>query len=470
MRTPKALCRGFLARPVSSLLKPALVLLLVLGQQGICQTVNHVYSFTAQGSSQFPQRVTLAQGRDGKLYGTTLGSGSSNGSVFRITTGRSFSELFTGFELGSSLAAGVVLGADGNYYGTAPGGGTGQNGVLFRVTPSGTYMVLHSFAGGKDGANPTAAPIQAADGNLYGITLGDNTGSTVYKYVLTGNFSTIYQFNGNNVGAPLIQGGDGNLYGTESAGGAQGCGATFKMSTAGVLLQTYSFPCGSGGNEPGLGPLLQASDGNFYGTTGLGGALNKGTVFKMTPDFQVSILYSFLGSSGGRQDGRLPTTGLVQATDGNLYGTTSRGGSADMGTLFQISTGGTYKSLYSFKGKAGKLPLGDLVQHTSGLLFGTAEQGGANGLGAVYALDMGLGPFVAFVQPTGKVGQTAQILGQGFTGTTSVTFNGVPAASFTVGQGTYLRAVIPSGATTGPVVVTTPKGTLTSNVNFVVAQ
>jgi uncharacterized repeat protein (TIGR03803 family) len=186
----------------------------------------------------------------------------------------------------------------------------------------------------------------------------------------------------------------------------------------------------------------------------------------MTPAFQVSILYSFLGSI--YKDGRVPSGGLAQATDGNLYGTTSEGGSADMGTLFQISTSGTYKSLYSFKTKAGKFPSSGLLQHTSGLLFGTAQQGGANGLGTVFALDMGLGPFVTFVQPTGKVGQTAQILGQGLTGATSVTFNGVSATTFTAVNPTYLRAVVPTGATTGPVMVTTPKGTLTSNVNFVV--
>jgi uncharacterized repeat protein (TIGR03803 family) len=427
--------------------------------------VNHVYSFTSQGSSQFPAHVTPAQGRDGKLYGTT--NGGTNGSIFKVSIARSFAELFAfHFSDGCCPAYGLTLATDGNFYGAAAGGGNGQNGVLFKITPTGTYTVVHYFGGGFDGAVPAFPPLQASDGNLYGTTVGDSSGSTVYKYTLSGKFSTIFQFNGQFVGLSLIQGADGGLYETGS-GGAKGCGGIFKMSTTGVMLQSYSFPCGDGGNGPE--GLLQAADGNFYGTTLQGGSHNAGTIFKMTPDFQVSILYSFLGSSGSTPDGRLPAAGLVQATDGNLYGTTSEGGSADMGTLYQISTNGTYKSLYSFRGKAGKLPASGLVQHTSGLLFGTAEQGGANGLGTVYALDMGLGPFITFVQPTGKVGQTAQILGQGFTGTTSVTFNGIAATSFTVGRSTYLRAVIPSGATTGPVVVATPNGTLTSNVNFVVA-
>jgi uncharacterized repeat protein (TIGR03803 family) len=435
-----------------------------------CQTVSHVYSFTSQNSSQFPAGLALVQGRDWRLCGTT--SGSSNGSIFRITRGDVFAELFAlGFTNGCCPYGGVTLASDGNFYGTTQGGGNGQNGVLFKMTPTGTYTVLHFFAGGNDGADPAAAPIQASDGSLYGTTVNPSSGSTVYKYTFSGSFGTIHQFSGKDgqgVVAALTQGADGNLYGVASAGGANGCGTVFQLSTAGAILQSYSFPCGAGGNEP-TGSLLQASDGNLYGTTALGGSLDKGTVFKMTPDFQVSILYNFLGFGGGKQDGRSPFAGLVQATDGNLYGTTKNGGSADMGTLFQISPSGAYKSLYSFRGRTGKLPLGGLMQHTSGLLFGTASQGGANGLGTVFALDVGLGPFVTFVQATGKVGQTAQILGQGFTGTTGVTFNSVPAASFTVGSGTYLRAVIPSGATTGPVVVTTPKGTLTSNVNFVVS-
>ena len=107
-----------------------------------------------------------------------------------------------------------------------------------------------------------------------------------------------------------------------------------------------------------------------------------------------------------------------------------------------------------------------LVQDTNGRFYGTAPYGGAYGFGAIYSLDMGLPPFVTFVQAVGKIGRSAQILGQKLKGTTSVTFNGVPATSFKVVSDTYVTAVVPTGATTGPVVVTTPTGALTSNVNF----
>ena len=443
-------------------------LVVALTQVAVAQTVNHVYSFTSQNLSESPLMVTLIQGRDGKLYATAAGSsGAPNGTVFRITTADVLTELFAfDFTNGCCPNFGLALASDGNFYGTASGGGSTNNGVLFKIAPTGTYSVLHDFSGGSDGKLPSSPPIQASDGNFYGTTIGSSAvGSTLYRYSAASTVTTIYNFGG-FVDPYVIQGSDGNLYGVSSGGGTKDCGAVFEMTTAGVLLQSFSFPCGAGGNGPH--GLMQATDGNFYGTTGAGGTANMGTVFKMTPDFQVSILYSF--GSQIQHDGRRPAAGLMQATDGNLYGTTTQGGTVDMGTLFQISTSGSYKQLYSFLGKKGKFPSGALMQHTKGLLWGTAEQGGANGLGTVFALDMGLGPFITFVQPTGKVGQTAQILGQGFKGTTSVTFNGVPATSFVVGTDTYLRAVIPSGATTGPVVVSTSKGTLASNVNFVVAQ
>jgi uncharacterized repeat protein (TIGR03803 family) len=158
--------------------------------------------------------------------------------------------------------------------------------------------------------------------------------------------------------------------------------------------------------------------------------------------------------------------GLVEGTDGNLYGTTEEGGSDNIGTLFQITKNGDHKVLYSFASGIGSTLQSAPMQHTNGRFYGLSAVGGADDNGSVYTLDMGLGPFVAFVRPSGRVGQSAEILGEGLTGTTAVTFNGLPASSFKVINDTYMTAVVPSGATTGQVVVTTPGGTLTSNVNF----
>jgi uncharacterized repeat protein (TIGR03803 family) len=414
----------------------------------------------------------LVQGRDGELYGTSLGNDNDfSGSIFKVSTSRVFKELYS-FSISNACCPGegMTLAGDGNFYGVAPDGGNGGNGVLFKITPSGAFTALYYFTGSSDGTNPFAPPIQGSDGNLYGTTGNGVSGATIYKYTLSGNFSTIYQLTGAYIGAPLIQAADGFLYGTTANGGWAQCGTIFKMSTAGLLLQSYPFPCKAGGAFPSNSALLQASDGNFYGTTSEGGIQNQGTIFKMTPDFQVSILYTFQGHTKGTVDGALPTGGLIQATDGNLYGTTYKGGATGAGTLFQISTGGAYRLLYSFNGAAGAIPQGTLMQHTDGMLYGTASVGGTNKLGTVYQVNLGLVPFITFVQRTGAAGQTAQILGQQLTGATSVTFNGIPAASFTLTSPTFLLATVPSGATSGPVVVTTPTATLTSNVNFNVVQ
>jgi hypothetical protein len=146
------------------------------------------------------------------------------------------------------------------------------------------------------------------------------------------------------------------------------------------------------------------------------------------------------------------------------------GGSTGNGVLFKMTTSGAYTLLYSFESNVGATPVAPPLQDTSGVFYGTAQNGGASGWGGVYSLNMGLGPFIAFVQPSGKVGHTVQILGQKLTGATAVTFNGVPAASFRVLASTFMTAVVPAGATTGNVVVTTPSGKLTSNVAFQVTN
>ncbi|MBZ5571930.1 MAG: hypothetical protein LAO09_08630 [Acidobacteriia bacterium] len=178
----------------------------------------------------------------------------------------------------------------------------------------------------------------------------------------------------------------------------------------------------------------------------------------------LTTLHSFTDGS--------PAAGLVQATDGNFYGTTMDGGdlSCDApygcGTIFKITPSGTVTTLHSFDSAEGEWPSsGGLLQATDGSFYGTTYRGGDHNLGTVLRLDMGLGPFVALVHDSGKVGQTGGILGQGFTGTTSVSFNGAPA-KFAVESDTLLMAKVPAGAPTGFVTVTTPSGTLTSNKPF----
>jgi len=231
------------------------------------------------------------------------------------------------------------------------------------------------------------------------------------------------------------------------------------MTVSGTLLAIYSFGCtlniGSGAS-----PLVEGNDGNFYGTSA--GSGGNGAVFRMDQKGNASLLHEF----GSFDDEGSPRGGLAIATDGALYGTTLNG-PGGWGTIYKISPDGNYQQLYIWS-NLDWAPSG-LLQHTDGKLYGYVEASrGQRGAGGFYSLDVGLSPFITFVLPFGKVGRTAQILGQGLTGATSVAFNGVSATSFKVLSDTYMVAAVPSGATTGPVVVTTPSGPLTSNKNFVV--
>jgi len=216
--------------------------------------------------------------------------------------------------------------------------------------------------------------------------------------------------------------------------------------------------------------LVQATNGYFYGTTEYGGSGANcastggcGTVFKIAPSGTLTTLYSFC-AQGGCPDGESPGADLIQATDGNLYGTTNLGGADGVGTIFRITPGGTLTTLYSFTG-ADENPVAGLVQATNGEFYGTASVGGASGDGAIFSLSVGLGPFVTTLPTSGDVGSPITILGSDLTGATSVGFNGTPAV-FDVVSATEITTTVPSGATTGTVQVVTPSGTLSSNVPF----
>jgi uncharacterized repeat protein (TIGR03803 family) len=425
--------------------------------------ITELYSFKGKPSSSGPDGVMLAQGRDGSLFGTTVVGGSSNdGTVFRLTTTGGFKLLYSFVDTDDDPTGGLTLGLDGNYYGTTYKGGSAKLGTLYKITPSGAYSQLGNF-GGTNGAYPYVPPIQASDGNFYGTTSGSDGAATIYRYKPAGKFFTIFAptaAEGQYIDTGLVQGSDGNLYGTADASSANACGTIFELTLNGTLLSNYVFPGTPGGCVP-TGTLIQATDGNFYGVTTMGGSANLGSVFKLDQGGNVTTLYSFQAASGYNP----VFAGLTEGTDGNLYGTTTAGGTSGFGTLFTITTAGTYTVLANFTSET-QFPYGALLQDTNGLFYGTSSSGGQFDAGSVYSFDVGLAPFVTFVLPVGKVGLSAEILGQGFSGTTAITFNGVPATSFKVGSDTFLTAIVPGGAATGPVVVTTPTGILTSDKNF----
>jgi uncharacterized repeat protein (TIGR03803 family) len=296
----------------------------------------------------------------------------------------------------------------------------------------------------------------------------------VFKITLAGKLTTLHSFRGADGTGPngtLIQGRDGNFYGTTEAGGDKIYGTVFKITPTGALTTLHSFNFIEG-YTPYAG-LVQASDGNFYGTVVQGAAYNAGMLFRITPEGTLTILYNFCAQANC-SDGAYPFGTLIQGTDGSLYGTAYRGGISNptcatqgaqgCGTVFSISLGGVFTVLHSFDVTDGYFPAG-LVQATSGSVYGMTQYGGTNVYGTIFSLSTGLHNFAAFVCNPAKVGQTFGILGQGFTGTTSVTLHGMPI-SFKVLSDTFMEATIPNGATTGYVTGTSPRGKLTSNVPF----
>jgi uncharacterized repeat protein (TIGR03803 family) len=180
----------------------------------------------------------------------------------------------------------------------------------------------------------------------------------------------------------LAQGKDGNFYGTAASGGTNGgYGTVFKIGTNGVLTSLHSFMGGDDGANP-YGPVMQGSDGVFYGTTGYGGTNNYGTVFKVTTNGDFTSLYSFKGGN----DGANPYAGLAQASNGVLYGTTLNGGTNGIGAVFKITTNGAFSSLYSFTGGGdGGYPYGTLLLAKSGAFYGTTSYG-TNSAGSVFKI------------------------------------------------------------------------------------
>lgn len=366
-------------------------LLLTAAQLAGAQTENILHSFINTPDGDNPRSSVILDAA-GNIYGTTLQGGVyGHGSVFMTTPGGKETALysFTGATDGNYPIAGVVLDKKtGNLYGTTIAGGASGNGTVFEVTPSGKETVLYSFKGGVDGANPYSAPLRAGT-NIYGMTeAGGAFGyGTVFKLTAAGNATVLHSFNS---ASPTLDGaypfGDlvlqkGVLYGLTNWGGAFNVGAIFSITTKGVEKVLYSFKGGTTDGYFPYGAVVFDKSGNLYGTTQEGGAFGLGIVFELTPAGTEVVLHSFGANS---TDGKTPIAGLIFHKN-NFYGTALGGGSAGLGTVFEITPDGVETVLHSFIGGSdGTYPAGALGLGKRNALYGTTAQGGAANFGTVF--------------------------------------------------------------------------------------
>ena len=367
--------------------------------------------------------VGVIRASDGNFYGTTAYGGSANfGTIYKVTPAGTATILvnFTGPN-GTYPNAGVIQASDGNLYGTTTGGGgdamghpfATQFGTVFKVTLDGTLTTIFTFTYDSvadrypNGLAPVAALVQATDGNLWGTTSNGGTDSdtnndygTIFKMSLTGTLLMSVTVHGLPDAEPqfprarLIQGTDGNFYGTSYKGGdlAFSGGTVFRCTPLGVVTVLHGFTDPEG-NSP-EGGVVQGSDGNIYGTTEGGGSSNLGAIYRVTPAGDFTVLHQFTGSQS-TADGAQPFGEMILAQDGNFYGTTTGGGAGALGTIFQLTPAGVYTTIYSFPntgmpgaGTTGQQPRGTLLQTTDGNFYGTTTGGGPSGVGTVFRLNV----------------------------------------------------------------------------------
>jgi len=521
----KASCLGKVAR-----IAAALCLSLAISSHA--QTYSTLYGFSP--SSGWSANSPLVQGLDGNFYGTTSFGGANQnenlcfeeqqsgcGTAFELTPDGRFQVIYNfcaqvNCADGGAPSNGLILGADGNFYGTTDAGGANFNaaacanyvvscpGTVFKMTPSGELTTLYNFCSQPHCADgfDAVSLLQARDGNFYGVAQAggiliqngpcDHGCGTVFKLTPAGKFTVLYTFcsepgcmdGARPVG--LMQGTDGNFYGMTYYGGTsyESWGTVFQITPAGQYGVLLNFCAKNGGCENGSypdAPLIEGVDGNLYGTTRGGGAHDGGTVFQLSPR-HYTRLHSFCEPVYQYHyclNGFDPTAELVQGSDGNLYGTADAGGSplcdyAGCGVIFEVTPGGQFTNVYTFCPKTncadGSSP-GALMQATDGLFYGVTTQGGPpechfdRGCGTAFSLATGLGPFVEASPNFGPIGRVVNILGNNLMGTTSVTFNGT-SAKFAVKSSTLIKAMVPNGATTGAIQVIGTNRTMSSNGAF----
>jgi uncharacterized repeat protein (TIGR03803 family) len=419
------------------------------------QTPSVLYRFTTSSGGCGPES-TLTEVRPGVFFGTTFGGvgSATNGTIFTITSAGQYIELhdFDKQTEGANPQGALLNASNGNLYGITTGQVNLIDPTIFRSDQLGNVTLLYTFAGGAQNFLQPSPLIEANNGNLYGTTsqYADAEGNegTFFEMTPGGSVNVLHTFNGEGTpNGPVIQATDGNFYGLTTAG-------AYRLTSAGAFT-----PFSSIGTQP-FGSLFQAANAKLYGVN------EAGSLFDLTLAGVPTNLYDFtFGNDGG-----VPSTALMQATDGNLYGTTSQYGTSGLGTIFRLTPTGSLTTLYEFTSAEGGVsfsPDPAMIQGSNGVLYGLAS----GSCGSIYSLNLGLTapkPHIKFFYPaSGAVSTVIRLTGANFLGATSVEFHGVKA-KFGVRGADYIVAVVPAGATSGSISVTTPNGTVISQTSFTV--
>jgi len=323
----------------------------------------------------FEPATALLEGSDGDFYGTTEFGGIGNGTIFKISPSGDFALLYqfpaappNVYLPENSDPSALIEGANGLFYGTTTYGGSNYLGSVFEITANGTFTTLHSFRSALDGEYPLSGLAAGGDGYFYGTTSSGGPGGkgTIFRISRLGHFATLSSFNGSNGSAPgnLTRSKDGAFYGTTERGGF------FTMSSAGAVKMLFQGI----GTMP-EGGLIQGRDGNLYGMTIEGGTVGAGTVFAVNPRGGLRTLCSFDGSDGVSQL-IVTSAGLVEGSDGNFYGTTPIGGINEQGTVFRVTPSGELTTLVKFDTTNGSFPEGTLVADGGEDFYGITFSGG----------------------------------------------------------------------------------------------
>lgn len=415
-------------------------------------TILHQLNYTTDGANPYGE---LTLGNDGNFYGMTSSGGTNGyGTIFKITPSGIFTVLrHLSSADGSNPHGHLVFAPDGNFYGCTYAGGAFGYGTIFKVTATGTLTVLHSLSSATDGANCYGSLVRGSDGLFYGITYGGGANSmgTIFKITDAGTYTVLHNMisaDGVHSQSDLIQATDGNFYGLAYAGGTNFGGTIFKITSGGTFTVVRNLSSSTDGQAP-YGALVQATDGLLYGMNSGGGATSGGTVFKITTTGTFTLLHSLTSAP----DGASPRGSLVQSTDGNLYGMTSTGGNSSFGTVFKISTSGVFTFLNGFNGGVtGNAPFESLVQSfVDNAYYGTTINGGIYNYGTVFKICGGvhtvLHSFNNSVDGGSPLGSLAQDSSNNFYGMTSTGGANGAGTIFKItssGSFTVLRALLSS--------------------------